>query len=201
MGVCLFCGREFESNRGSARHSAYCSKNPNRKLVYPGTGKRGSNQWTKAKETGVDFVYNPKSGEKAQETRIKNGTNKHSEETKKKISKSMKLAVVKYPESYTSSNRGRTKQIEKYGIKFQGSWELRYYEHCLSKGILIERCKEHFPYEWNGTRSYNPDFYLPETDTYVEVKGYETDRDRAKWRDFPKTLIVIKSKELKELAA
>lgn len=118
---------------------------------------------------------------------------------RKKQSESMKRAVANYPESYTSSNRGRTKQIEKYGIKFQGNWELLYWEYCVEHQIIIERCSERFPYEWNGTRSYNPDFYLPETDTYVEIKGYETERDKAKWRDFPKTLKVIKYKELKEL--
>lgn len=200
MHICPSCSREFSSKQGCSRHFSYCSKNPNRKLVYPGTGKRGTNQWIKAKETGIEFVYDPLSGKKAQETKIKNGTNKHSAETKKKISTAMKLAVLKYPESYTSSNRGRTKQIEKYGIKFQGSWELKYYEYCLVKGIEIVRCRDCFTYEWNGVRSYTPDFYHPDTDTYVEIKGYETDRDRAKWRDFPKKLIVIKAKEINELA-
>jgi hypothetical protein len=34
---------------------------------------------------------------------------------------------------------------------------------------------------------------------YVEVKGYETDRDRAKWRDFPKKLCIIKEAEIKQI--
>jgi hypothetical protein len=36
-------------------------------------------------------------------------------------------------------------------------------------------------------------------DLYVEVKGYETDRDRAKWRDFPKNLRIIKEAEIKQI--
>jgi hypothetical protein len=31
-----------------------------------------------------------------------------------------------------------------------------------------------------------PDFYLIESDTYVEVKGYKTEKDEAKWNQFPK---------------
>ena len=111
----------------------------------------------------------------------------------------MKRAVIENPESYTASNRGRTKQFEKHGIKFQGQWELIYYEWCLAHSIKIQRCDKRFTYEWNGIRSYNPDFYLPESDTYVEIKGYETDRDKAKWRDFPHKLIIVKSKEINEM--
>jgi hypothetical protein len=36
-------------------------------------------------------------------------------------------------------------------------------------------------------------------DLYIEVKGYETDRDRAKWKYFPKKLRVIRSKDIKEI--
>ena len=39
----------------------------------------------------------------------------------------------------------------------------------------------HFSYEFKGAREYFPDFYLPEHDAYVEVKGYKTDKDSAKW--------------------
>lgn len=154
------------------------------------------NQWTKAKETGIPYVVKPETSAK---WKISTSNIPWTVERRKKHSERMKLAVAQHPESYTSANRGRTKQIEKYGIKFQGKWELIYFEYCLKNNIKIERCKERFEYVWFGTRTYNPDFYLPESDTYVEIKGYETDRDRAKWRDFPYNLIVIKSVDIKRI--
>lgn len=37
-----------------------------------------------------------------------------------------------------------------------------------------------------GTLSYTPDFYLPELDTWVEVKGYLRDKDKTRLRRFKK---------------
>lgn len=52
-------------------------------------------------------------------------------------------------------------------------------------------------YEFNNNTSYyTPDFYLIDIDLYIEIKGYETDKDRAKWSCFPLKLRVIKGAEL-----
>jgi hypothetical protein len=118
------------------------------------------------------------------------------EEMRKKHSESMKKAVEENPESYTSSNRGRTKQIVYNDIKFQGNWELEFYKYCEKNHIKVERVNVWFEYEWNGIRKYFPDFYLPDYDLYIEIKGYETDKDHAKWTQFPKKLKVIKKKEI-----
>jgi hypothetical protein len=37
---------------------------------------------------------------------------------------------------------------------------------------------------------------LVKEDIYVEVKGYENERDEAKWRDFPYKLIVLRKDDL-----
>lgn len=108
----------------------------------------------------------------------------------------MKKAVEENPESYTSSNRGRVKQFEYDGIKFQGKWELDFYKYCKENEIQIERSNEWFEYEWNGTRKYFPDFFLREKNLYIEVKGYETERDLAKWKNFPKRLKVIRKDDI-----
>ena len=52
---------------------------------------------------------------------------KHTEATKQKISKSMKIVVMNNPESYCGSNRGRSKQIIVDEIKFTGQWEVDFY--------------------------------------------------------------------------
>ena len=111
----------------------------------------------------------------------------------------MRKAVLEHPEAYTSSNRGRVKQVEIDGIKLHGKWELSFYQWAKEKELNPQRCLNSFPYEWNGSRSYFPDFYLPSLNTYIEVKGYETERDLAKWSQFPEKLIVIRKKEIEEI--
>jgi hypothetical protein len=156
----------------------------------------GTNQYTKAKETGIPYILKESTRKKLGVS----GTERvWTEEMRKKHSESMKKAVETNPESYTSSNRGRVKQITYDGIKFQGTWELEYYKWSISNNIKIERCEESFSYEWKGIRKYFPDFYHPDLDLYVEVKGYETDRDRAKWSQFPKKLSIIKEKDIKDI--
>jgi hypothetical protein len=35
----------------------------------------------------------------------------------------------------------------------------------------------------------------------VEVKGYETEKDRAKWKQFPFKLLVVKKQEIQDLTS
>lgn len=155
------------------------------------------NQWTKAKETGIPYTISDETKRKMSASSTRSNKERWSlEENRKKQSESMKKAVEKHPESYTSSNRGRTKQIIVDGIKFQGKWELEFYQYCKSNNIEIERSNEWFEYEWNGIRKYFPDFYLKEKNLYIEVKGYETDRDKAKWSAFPKMLRIIRKEDI-----
>lgn len=49
-------------------------------------------------------------------------------EIKAKHRQSMRRAVLENPESYNSSNRGRTKQIVIDGIKLQRQWEVDFYK-------------------------------------------------------------------------
>lgn len=192
MLICKFCQSIRKSLMSLKCHERSCPLNKDRVYTNHKIGKSGGNQYTKgtAKELSL-------------ETRLKlatGGKNIIWDETKRKNhSDAMKKAVLENPESYTSSNRGRTNQIEKHGIKFQGKWELEFYEWCLSNSVIVERCNEWFPYEFDGTRKYNPDFYLPALDLYVEVKGYQTLKDEAKWDQFPKKLCIIKSAEIKKI--
>ena len=65
------------------------------------------------------------------------------------------------------------------------------------------RCEDNFEYFYDGSiRQYTPDFYLYEHDLYIEVKGYATEKDIAKWKQFPKDkkLIILKEDDLKDLS-
>lgn len=70
------------------------------------------------------------------------------------------------------------KWFEVAGIKVQGSWEKLVGERLVESGYEIRR--ERLAYD--GHRHYTPDFYIPSLDLYVEVKGWLSDRDKAKYR-------------------
>ena len=52
-------------------------------------------------------------------------------------------------------------------------------EKLLADGIKFERVR--LPY-CKGARHYVPDFFLPELNLYIEVKGWYKDEDKAKYR-------------------
>jgi hypothetical protein len=176
--ICPHCSKEFTSKIGYSNHVRRCPQNPNR--IHEGLTPEGRERIRQA-------------------TAIRNKANFANPEFRKKHRESMKRAVVQNPESYSSSNRGRTKQIIVDGIKLQGQWEVDFYLWAKTQGLNPKRPTEAFRYVWNGERWYHPDFYIESKDLYVEVKGYETDRDRAKWSQFKKKLCIIKAKEIKQI--
>ena len=92
--------------------------------------------------------------------------------------------------------------ILKYGISFNGSWELLFYEYCLKNNISVERNSKCFSYVYDKERLYIPDFKLSGSNIYIEIKGYETERDRCKWNGSiinESKLIIIKEKEISEI--
>jgi len=197
---CKYCERELKPKGES--HEAYCYLNPNRTIVdrsgekSPMFGKKGANQYSKGRKNGTDVNM-------AEETRIRISESakkrSHTELSKLKISESMKKVVLEKPEVYSGSNvNGRTKKINYNGTILDSSWELYFARWCDFENIKWEKNKKGFNYEWNGERIYYPDFYLEDFDLYVEVKGYERERDKEKWKSV-QNLLVIKKKEIKEI--
>jgi hypothetical protein len=182
------------------QHEIRCALNPDGAPVKPSYGMKGKtgrdNQFTKAKKLGVEYVI---SDETRTKLSLATKGKKWSDEQRANQSARMKEAVDNNPDAYTSSNRGRTKQIEYDGLKFHGNWELDFYKWTKAQGLIVERKTPGFKYIWNGERTYFPDFYIPSKDLYIEIKGYETERDRAKWSQFPKQLCVLKEREIKQI--
>lgn len=53
-----------------------------------------------------------------------------------------------------------------------------------------------FTYEFeNVSHLYYPDFYLPELDCYIEVKGIMNAKDIEKWKVVPKLFVINGTKE------
>lgn len=175
---CPFCNKEYTNRSGYSNHVRRCPSNPNR--VHEGLTDEGRN--------------------KIRQSTIEQNKQKWSDlEFRKKHQESMKRAVLENPESYSSSNRGRTKQIVVDGIKLQGQWEVDFYLWAKDSGLNPQRPTKAFRYIWNGERWYHPDFYIESLNTYVEVKGYETERDRAKWSQFNEKLVIIKKQQIHQI--
>ena len=120
----------------------------------------------------------------------------------------MKKAVDDNPESYSSKNvcgRVKTiKTIDSLGNETSclGKWELLVIDYLNKNNIRwSNKIEENFQYYWNGSyHRYFPDFKLIDYDNvFIEVKGYERDRDKAKWKQFPHKLIIIKKEEIEKL--
>jgi len=204
---CKYCEKSCKNHNSLRNHERLCKSNPNKQksvsnfiqynIRRKSLGLKGSNQFTKAEKLGLP---KPKVSEETKKkiSKIKKGV-KYSDEQKKKWSEIMKLTVQKYPESYTKNNVvGRVKNIEYKGVKLKGNWEVLVAKWFDDNNVVWEHETKCFDYVWNGDRKYYPDFYLPEFDMYVEVKGYETERDLAKWKSVH-NLVVFKLNEINKI--
>ncbi len=99
---------------------------------------------------------------------------------------------------HNSFSRARIHEYK--GVRLYGLWEVAYAKHLDATGVEWRRPSESFPYQHEGTEHrYTPDFYLPATDEYIEVKGWPTTKDRAKWAQFPGKLRVLYGKDLYQM--
>ena len=109
--------------------------------------------------------------EKQRETKIKNGTlNSHS----------------KSSNAYSRTKSGKREDLNNQF--FRSAWEAnvaRFYNYTNvkweyePKAFIFEGVK-------NGSVSYTPDFYLPEEDRWVEVKGWMDAKSKSKLKRFEK---------------
>jgi len=100
---------------------------------------------------------------------------KHSKKSKKKIGKS-KLGSK--PHWY------RCEYIDRFGkqYKFHSSWELKFAEYLDRNNVDWSSGDKRFYYadDEDIKRCYWPDFYLKDSDSYIEIKGYFRDKDKRK---------------------
>lgn len=205
---CRYCGSLRKNDNSLRNHERLCKYNPDKQQLESNFKKYNSkvrsgeiarihtNQYTKAKALGL-----PKPNV-SDETRQKLSTAGKkriwTKEDRERQSNSMKRAVEKYPESYSAKNVcGRTKLVEYGGCTLNGKWELVVAKWLDDHNISwTNKIQQQIYYEWQGKQHrYFPDFYLPKENLYIEVKGYERDRDRCKWLAVP-NLVVIKAKDI-----
>lgn len=189
MKTCEICNKKFKTQQGLNSHIGWHNNPRNmKKENNPHYGKKGANQYT----------YGKKFSELTKKKiSIANKGRIQSIEEKKMRSIAMKKAVINNPESYSSSNVcGRTKLYEYKDFKLNGKWEL-----IIAKWLDIQNIKwtnkiKGFEYNWNNsTHLYFPDFYLEDLNLFIEVKGYERERDKCKWKNM-QNLIIFRKKEI-----
>ena len=206
---CSFCNKVCKNANSLRNHERLCKVNPNRQILKSNLidyhekvklgliDKHATNQYTKAKLLGKEYVISDETRKKISDA---NSGRKLSPKTIEKLKISMRAAVQRNPDSYTASNiSGRTPIIVYNGIKLKGTWEVETAKWLDGQNISWTNVITGFDYEWNNaTHLYYPDFYLPEFNCYIEVKGYERDRDRAKWKSLD-NLIVLKQREIDKI--
>jgi hypothetical protein len=204
---CVYCNKICKNKNSLQNHERLCKLNPNRQILksnfieYNNKVKNGEikpkNQFTKALENGIVWEVKQETKDKLSKT-LKG--RKLSIHHKERIQIGMKRAVKEHSESYTANNvSGRTPIIIYNGFRLKGTWELETAKWFDRNNIKWTNIFSGFEYEWNGTTHlYFPDFYLMDFDRYVEVKGYERERDIAKWA-VVKDLIILKKNEIQQI--
>jgi hypothetical protein len=132
----------------------------------------------------------------------KHGTKPLSIEHKALISNSVRNRVKQGNWHFSFSKTRTHAYTSKFAgdVRLYGMWELKFAQYLDANNIRWRRPHESFYYEYAGLKKgfghYTPDFYLIDDDLWIEIKGYEHDRDRAKWKWFPHKLKVLKGEEL-----
>jgi hypothetical protein len=204
---CSFCERLCKNKKGYRNHARLCSKNPERQSTVFQTDQeavqksRGlfKNQYSKAAVLGL---AKPELSEGTLKKLSMNALSRSAEWNRKNGERIRDTVNKMIASGKWHTSLAKRMHHNYKGVDLHGKWELRYAQYLDRNEIKWERCKTSFSYEFEGKqRKYTPDFYLIETNEYVEIKGYKTPKDEAKWSQFPKseTLLVLMKKELKNL--
>ena len=204
MLVCQFCSKECKNQNSLRNHERLCKLNPDRQYTLFADSdfmknRKWTNQYTKAKALGLP---KPTISEHTRKKYSDGNKKRSSEFTKnigKKISKTVRNKVI---EGSWHTSLAKKMHYDYNGADLHGKWKVAFAKFLDKEGVSWIRCRESFPYFFEGVQKrYTPDFYLPETDEYIEIKGFKTAKDEAKWSQFPidKILVVYYGKHLKEL--
>lgn len=188
---CKFCNKLCKNNNSLVQHEIRCSKNPDKidtsnswgnsnlyKTVWnKGLTKEIDERLLRASET---YKINKKLG------LHKTFNSMNNAESRRKLSETISKKVK---DNTWHTSLAKNMHYTYKGVDLHGSWEVKYAKYLDDCDIKWERCIERFPYMYEEKiHYYTPDFYLPETGTFVEIKGYATKKDYEKWKQFPKDI-------------
>ena len=199
---CQFCGATCKNRNSLCNHERQCLLNPNRQH---GVGFTAFNAARKAGEIitwnkGLTKDTDARLAEASKKLKGKPSYNRTTE-TKALISEKIKLA---YAEGRLGTRLHRVKHDRNYygtykGFECDSSYELAFVIYNIDHNIIFDRNLTSFEYNYeNQLHKYFPDFVLADG-TFIEVKGRITDKDLAKWQDFPadKSLKILDREAIK----
>lgn len=112
-------------------------------------------------------------------------------EKRRRLKRLKRLPALTETAIKAKGGRGNTYQYTRTGIRddlgvlFRSAWESNFARILTIHGIDYEFEPRTFPFPIKrGTKSYTPDFFLPRTKEWVEVKGYFDDKSRIKLKRF-----------------
>lgn len=206
--ICKFCNKYQKSKYSLRAHQPRCPENPNRTVSTKWTEAQKLEWSVKCKETSCNNTseWTPAQRKAQSEMTTLRNNVYWTDDTRKQHSIIMSKVVEHNPDSYSKNNvSGRVKLFEVtdgFGnlTKVKGSWEYNVANWLNSHLVKWTNNIDPISYFWNGKKHrYFPDFYITEFDYYIEVKGFETDRDHCKWDAMIKPLMIIREKEHRDL--
>jgi hypothetical protein len=171
--ICIYCGKECNTNVSLVQHQIRCKNNPTR--IECKSGFKGKTHTTEIRKKLSEIskelhqkgiCVNPPSW----------SGKTHTEQTKKQLSKSM---------VGNTNGVGRGKRTKYKDIWFKSSWEAKVAKHLDDQSIVWKY--EETCYMLEGNKSYRPDFFIYENGLFVkliEVKGYFRKENREKFDMF-----------------
>lgn len=198
MLLCKFCSKECKNDNSLRNHERLCKSNPAKQISWLEVNRDSyshSNASIKANSEGREHIVSQITRDKISAAHLDRDP-EIAKEAGKKISKT----IAKKVEAGTwHTSLAKNMHYNYNGVDLHGTWELNYAKYLDLNCIKWIRNKDIFSYIFDGKdRKYTPDFYLIESDEYIEIKGYKTEKDSAKWSQFPshRKLQVLMKKEL-----
>ena len=157
--ICHYCNSERKNHNSWINHERCCSHNPEQYIICKTytIGKKGSNQFSKARELGLPVPISKCKGRPGKSI-------PHTAETKEKLSK---IATANGLGGVRPSKR-----ITYKGKTLGSTYELSVVISLDENNIVWDVCKR-IPYidPLGKKRTYTPDIYLVEYNVYLDPKN------------------------------
>lgn len=151
---CQYCREVFNTIYACRTHEKYCFNNPQ----------------------GLENRLNLSKSNKGKSHKV-------SKETKERLSEARSKVLDICSAGFKDVGWYKVVNIEGVEYTVRGHWEECVANKLTSNNILwIKNKTLKYKLDDNIIRTYNPDFYLPLTDEYIEVKGYYSDKDKIKMK-------------------
>ena len=151
--ICMFCKTEFSTMRKLVGHRNFCKFNPLREQIIQNVSKS-----------------------------LKGKRHSHSKETREKLSEIRSKQLDSCTAGFQNVGWYKVKNLNGVEYTVRGHWEENVANKLTNDNVLWIK-NYSLKYLKDGIRkTYNPDFYLPMTNEFIEVKGYYSSKDKEKMK-------------------